>query len=145
MLLYANYLVDNEISLTSSNMQLESLLSMPASADVNSQIDSTYASMWSDTDQYFSNLYILMTLSVLSIAYLINNIQEIIYANLRGVFVEVLSAEFILNLSNSILVVYWVMCHFLIFMDGLSDYRYELRAYILISRMNNAAYFNLKI
>ena len=118
---------------------------MPSSDDINIQINDILAQMRELNDQYFSNLYLLMTLSVLSIAYLINNIQEIIYSSLRGVFVEVLSAEFILNLSNSILVIYWVLCHFLIFMSGLSNYQLEFQALTLISRMNDAIYFNLKI
>ena len=145
MLYYANNLIDNETSINESYAKLTDLQSMNATNNINSQIDQLYALMKDQTYEYFYNLYILMILSILSIAYFLSNVQEIIYANLRGVFVEVLSAEFMLNLSNSILVIYWVLNHYLSFTSNLSDYRYELRAYIIIQRMNDAAYFNLKI
>ena len=124
---------------------ITSLLDMDQTDEVIKQLATAYDTQTSNTDSFFYNINALMTLSILSISYFIWNIQEMIYSHLRGVFVQGFTAELMLNLTNSVLVIYWVMNHYCKYAINLNDYPYYQRAYVVIDRMNNDNYFNIKL
>ena len=135
MLYNANTLINCMNNIQASNLIIVNFQSMDQTSDVVQQLSDQINIQMSNTDSFFQNINALLSLSILSLAYLVSNIQEMIYSHLRGVFVQGLTAELMLNLVNSILVIYWVFNHFVNYANGLDDYPYYQQGNIVIERM----------
>jgi hypothetical protein len=61
-----------------------------------------------ETDVYYQYITILLIVHTLSIAYLFQNFQELIYSRLRGVYTRFINLSLILNATSTIIVFYWL-------------------------------------
>ena len=87
----------------------------------------------------------LFYLSMLTLAFTIKDIQELIYTKLRGVFLQFFTIEIILDLFNALISLFWIYKHYSSLGVNLDSYRPELRAWELIYRMQIDNTFNINI
>ena len=143
MLWYGNSLVDNENNIRALYLVIIDLESQPQTDDVITTLSNDYSQMRQYSDHYLADLYSLLIISSLTLAYIIKDIQELVYARMRDVFIQFFTVETILNLSNAIIVIFWIYKHFTSLGINLSSVRYELRAYEIINRMVVDNTFNI--
>ena len=143
MLWYGNSLVDNENNIRTLYKTITDLESQPQTDDVIASLANDYSKMGQYSDQYLIDLYALLIISSLTLAYIIKDVQELVYARMRNVFIQFFTVETILNLSNAIIVIFWIYKHFTSLGINLSSVRYELRAYEIINRMVVDNTFNI--
>lgn len=114
-------------------------------AATSSEISSAYNKIKNISDNYLTYLYGLQWLSLLTILYFIKDIQELVYANIRHVQIKTFNKEILMNIACSTTVIYWIIKNSTDFTKNLSNVRSELRAYTMISRMQQDSTFNIKI
>ena len=145
MFWFANALIDASVNIQNAYTKIHSLESQPQTSDVVQQLNETFDTMRANNDSYFFYYDGLLYLSEFTLAYLIKDIQELIYAKIRSIFIQFFSIENLLDLFNAFITFYWMYKHYFKFIEGLNDVRYELRAWTLNNNINSDTYFDINI
>lgn len=94
---------------------------------------------------YMSYFKVLISLNILTIGYLVQDFQLMVYTNLRKVFVNNFNFLAMLNTSSTIIVIVWICKHYGDFSINLGGYRDELKVSVIIQRMNDDNSFNIRV
>ena len=93
MFWFANALIDASVNIQNAYTKIHSLESQPQTSDVVQQLNETFDTMRANNDSYFFYYDGLLYLSEFTLAYLIKDIQELIYAKIRSIFIQFFSIE----------------------------------------------------
>ena len=99
----------------------------------------------SSTALYYEYITLLLVIHILTIAYLFQDFQEIIYSRLRGVYTKVLSLSLIFNIFTTCLVFYWLYKYLFQYTVNLSDIDSRRKIKTIIDRINSDPYFHLEL
>lgn len=97
------------------------------------------------TSTYYDYVTVLLIIHILTIGYLLQDCQEMLYARLRGIYTKVISLSLILNVVSTVLVIYWLYKYFYDFTANLDDVNEKRRVKEIIDRIRNATDFSLEI
>ena len=145
MLWISNSLIDDGVNIQSLIVIIQDLESQPQTSDVVASLIQNYATIGTYNDTYMQDYNCLFYLSMLTLAFTIKDIQELIYTKLRGVFLQFFTIEIILDLFNALISLFWIYKHYSSLGVNLDSYRPELRAWELIYRMQIDNTFNINI
>lgn len=104
-----------------------------------------YSKLGSLSDDYLRYMNASLGISVLMFSYLIKDIQELVYANIRGVYVRTFTGQLLMNIACTITVLFWLIKHFGDFTKDLDQVRQEEKASTLIRRMEDDEAFNVDL
>ena len=143
MLWFANYFIDAGVNVQIQYSIIQNLQNQPQTIDVIANLNSSYALMRIYNDNYLYYYYGLFYLSNLTFAFLLKDIQELIYSKIRSIFIQFFSIENLLDLFNAMVTAYWAYKHYFSYNIDLNHARYELQAWTLQNSMNNDQYFDV--
>jgi hypothetical protein len=98
-----------------------------------------------ETDVYYQYITILLIVHTLSIAYLFQNFQELIYSRLRGVYTRFINLSLILNATSTIIVFYWLYKYLFEYTTNLSGVENERKVKTIIDRQSTDSEFDLEL
>ncbi|CAI2382176.1 unnamed protein product [Moneuplotes crassus] len=130
--------IDDKITETSENSSLSTV-------EKNKLLDQYTDELEDSTALYYEYITFLLIIHVLTIAYLFQNFQEIIYSRLRGVYTKVITLSIILNFLTSALVIYWLykyLYQYTVDLDGVDSRR---KVKTIIDRIKDDDYFDLEL
>ena len=145
MLWASNLLIDDGVNIQNTMNIIQNLESLPQTNSIISQLKSNYATMGTYSDSYLSDYNILFYLSMLTLAFTIKDIQELIYTKLRGVFLQFFTIETILDFINAVVTIFWIYKNYSSLELNLNSVRHELKAWELINNMQLDNTFNINI
>lgn len=94
---------------------------------------------------YYEYITLLLVIHILTIAYLFQDFQEIIYSRLRGVYTKVITLSLILNIITTVIVLYWLykyLYEYTVNLDGIDSQR---KVKTIIDRIEGDSYFHLEL
>jgi hypothetical protein len=97
------------------------------------------------TDEYFEYIYILLALHTFCIAYLLQNMQEFLYAKIRKIYIKPIGLNLLMNLTSTLIVLYWLCKHYFEFTVNLDKYDERKRKRIVIDRMQEDEFFHMQL
>jgi hypothetical protein len=97
------------------------------------------------SDSYYTFFDTVMALNILTFGYLIHDFNEIIYSNLRGVFVTTFTLSLMIDITSFFTVLVWIIMHYGDFATGLGGVQDELKASVIIQKMKDDNGFNIKV
>jgi hypothetical protein len=98
-----------------------------------------------ETDVYYQYITILLIVHTLSIAYLFQNFQELIYSRLRGVYTRFINLSLILNATSTVIVFYWLYKYLFEYTTNLSGVENERKVKTIIDRQSTDSEFDLEL
>ena len=140
-IIIANLLVTTETDIDDSNDRISTLTSSGAPQD---SIDLETNKLADYSENYIIYLNWLLAIGSLTFTYQIKDIQEIVYSNVRGMFINSLSSKIVLNFCNTRIMIYWLICHTAYFSGGLLEDGFTKQASKIINDMEDAKYFDIK-
>ena len=143
MLYFANAFIDAGVSVQTQYVVITSLEGQDQTPDVANSLKSAYALMGTYNDNYLFYYNGLFFLSKLTLSFLLKDIQELIYAKIRFIFIQFFSIENILDLFNAFVVSYWIYKHYFVYLIDVSNIRDELKAWKLDKLMSDDDQFNI--
>lgn len=117
--------------------------SQTQTSSVTSQIESAQQKLDDLASNYLNYLDTLIIFGILSYTYLLKDIQELIYANIRNVHIKTFTFQMLINIACSIIVTFWIIMHFAEFKSGLGELSESEQATKLIKRMDDSEIFGL--
>jgi hypothetical protein len=108
-------------------------------------LDAAYVLLDTLSDDYWDYQTIVIVLHVLTIGYLLQDLMDMVYIHLRGIFVNTFNLLLLLNTVSTVLFLVWLNRYTVIYMDGIDEFREELRASVVIQRQADSNIFNIKI
>lgn len=111
----------------------------------NEQLDTLLDSLDATTEVYYEYITILLIIHTLSIAYLFQNFQEVIYSRLKGIYTKVLGVSLILNIVTTLIVFYWLYKYIFEYTVNLDDIDTQRRVKAIIDRMDGDSEFSLEL
>ena len=145
MLYFANAFIDAGVSIQTQYVVITLLEGQVQTPNVVNSLKSAYVLMGTYNNNYFFYYNGLFFLSKLTLSFLLKDIQELIYAKIRFIFIQFFSIENILDLFNAFVVSYWVYKHYIVYSIDVSSIKEELQAWKLNNLMNDDTKFDINI
>ena len=145
MLYFANIFTNVDTYITNELAIIQDLESQPSTPEIIDKLKTEYITMLEYSNSYIYNLKCLLGLCILTYTYFIKDIQELIYWNLRKVYVQVFTYQLLMNFWNSCIVSYWLIKYATIYSVDLNNVRIELQGATVQSRMINDPAFDILV
>ena len=123
---------------------IDALLGQTQTTAIIEQLELAYVVQNDISSEYYKFFDVAITLNILTIGYFVQDILEIVYSSLRKVHVKTYTLSVMLNLTSTITIFIWIIKHYGDYSSGLGEYREEVRASVIISRMQDDNDFNIK-
>lgn len=123
---------------------IDALEAQTQTTAILAQIELEYAHQDHLSEHYYRNLIVVAVLNILTFGYFIQDIFELVYANLRGVFVKTFTPNLLIDFISIILVIVWLSKVFGTYSQDLDEHRSEKQTSVLVERIRTNSGFNEK-
>ena len=145
MLWISNSLIDDGVNIQTLILIIQDLENQPQTDETISALNYNYSQMSIYNDSYMFDYYWIFYLSMLTLAFTVKDIQELIYTKLRGMFLQFFTIETILDIFNAFITIFWIYKNYSSLDVNLNSVRPELRAWTLIYNMQIDNTFHINI